>query len=524
MSFFEKIKEFGLDPNTIQNGLKNIGVDLTKYKLETESISEDLVKTLKKIADVAKTASRQDKMFLRSNFETALKGKTVKVYEKPSLIEKTEVNPVNEKTKAPKQDYSKPKAILPWWGNQKLKIGKVKFFSSDKGFGFIESFDDKKDCFGHISHLLVKAIEEGDLVNFESGPSKKKEGELAAYSINTQFELYIDNNIHLGKSVAYILTQRHHDKPFVLIEKINPGFYVGTLKAKGISYQLTILPDQNVDQKSKLAIGKEILENYLKEPKTYLANISWLLEILWELLSEEDKKVFIDKIQPILDSLDLVSIDKFIDSFSFQEVRDFVFKRERDTIDQIMFLFWWKNLTNNLPSNQTTQFNEVLNQFDFKNVQSVFKRLLEENKYPEYIDICCHNLFRSEFVIHDIHSYVIVAKLLLQYTLIKPAFRISEDDVLHWDTQFKIKLHDDGLLPILKEETIKEYVGSLKTIEEKSNFIKTLPEEVQFNYFRYFPELDEEFNKLVKSKIDSLIAEIPFVGFDLETKGDEICI
>ncbi len=24
MSFFEKIKEFGLDPNTIQNGLKNI--------------------------------------------------------------------------------------------------------------------------------------------------------------------------------------------------------------------------------------------------------------------------------------------------------------------------------------------------------------------------------------------------------------------------------------------------------------------------------------------------------------------
>lgn len=82
MSFFEKIKEFGLDPNSIQNGLKNIGVDLTKYKLEAESISEDLVKTLKKIADVAKTASRQDKMFLRSNFETALKGKEVKVYEK----------------------------------------------------------------------------------------------------------------------------------------------------------------------------------------------------------------------------------------------------------------------------------------------------------------------------------------------------------------------------------------------------------------------------------------------------------
>ena len=36
MSFFEKIKEFGLDPSSIQNGLKSIGVDLTKYKLEVE--------------------------------------------------------------------------------------------------------------------------------------------------------------------------------------------------------------------------------------------------------------------------------------------------------------------------------------------------------------------------------------------------------------------------------------------------------------------------------------------------------
>ena len=152
MSFFEKIKEFGLDPSSIQNGLKNIGVDLTKYKLEVETISEDLVKTLKKIADVAKTASRQDKMFLRSNFESALKGKEIKVYEKVNVVEKTEVKPSKIKFENKKQDWSKPKANVPWFGNQKLKIGRVKFFDVDKGFGFIESYDDKKDCFGHISH------------------------------------------------------------------------------------------------------------------------------------------------------------------------------------------------------------------------------------------------------------------------------------------------------------------------------------------------------------------------------------
>jgi Cold shock proteins len=56
-----------------------------------------------------------------------------------------------------------------------MKIGKVKWFNSEKGFGFIE-VDGEKDVFVHHSAIqgndLRKSLDEGDQVQFdvERGP------------------------------------------------------------------------------------------------------------------------------------------------------------------------------------------------------------------------------------------------------------------------------------------------------------------------------------------------------------------
>ena len=55
------------------------------------------------------------------------------------------------------------------------KVGKVKFFRADKGYGFVECFDDHQDCFVHISKIIPKTIAENDLVVFKTVPSRKKE-------------------------------------------------------------------------------------------------------------------------------------------------------------------------------------------------------------------------------------------------------------------------------------------------------------------------------------------------------------
>ena len=53
--------------------------------------------------------------------------------------------------------------------------GKVKFFNSEKGFGFIER-EGASDVFVHYSNIAgdgYKSLEEGQLVEFDVAPGRK---------------------------------------------------------------------------------------------------------------------------------------------------------------------------------------------------------------------------------------------------------------------------------------------------------------------------------------------------------------
>lgn len=60
--------------------------------------------------------------------------------------------------------------------NTEWKVGQVKFFDNDKGFGFLECWNDGNDYFVHISKVDTEPINDYDFVAFKLWPSRKKPG------------------------------------------------------------------------------------------------------------------------------------------------------------------------------------------------------------------------------------------------------------------------------------------------------------------------------------------------------------
>jgi|TARA_Y100000034_G_scaffold134955_1_gene205010 CspA family cold shock protein len=57
-----------------------------------------------------------------------------------------------------------------------MNEGKVKWFDSKKGYGFISNISDDKDYFVHFSEIQsdsFKTLEEGQKITFEIGESTK---------------------------------------------------------------------------------------------------------------------------------------------------------------------------------------------------------------------------------------------------------------------------------------------------------------------------------------------------------------
>ena len=53
-----------------------------------------------------------------------------------------------------------------------MSKGKVKFFNTSKGFGFITR-SEGEDLFFHVSELRVETVNEGDQVEYEIGEGRK---------------------------------------------------------------------------------------------------------------------------------------------------------------------------------------------------------------------------------------------------------------------------------------------------------------------------------------------------------------
>ena len=67
-----------------------------------------------------------------------------------------------------------------------MNSGTVKWFNSEKGFGFISNSNGGDDVFVHFSSILVdgyKALNEGDSVTFDTEQDPKNSKKLRAINV-----------------------------------------------------------------------------------------------------------------------------------------------------------------------------------------------------------------------------------------------------------------------------------------------------------------------------------------------------
>lgn len=54
-----------------------------------------------------------------------------------------------------------------------MATGKVKFFNTEKGFGFITPDDGGKDIFVHVTGIVDGELRDNDTVEYEMGEGRK---------------------------------------------------------------------------------------------------------------------------------------------------------------------------------------------------------------------------------------------------------------------------------------------------------------------------------------------------------------
>ena len=224
MTLEEILNSNNLDIEMLQKGLKHLGLDLSKFKDINVNQISTLLELFKVVINIDPHKSNKfTKIDLRLRLEKIQKAQFKNDKDTPTY------ELVKPNCTTPNQQHGNLKSFadlkVPQSQNHRnIKLGKVKFFDSTKGFGYVYSLDDKRDCFIHISKILTPPINENDIVVFQTIESRKKPGELDAIEISTRIPVFIINKESCTKSSAIVLLDNHLANEIQFTEKLEPGF------------------------------------------------------------------------------------------------------------------------------------------------------------------------------------------------------------------------------------------------------------------------------------------------------------
>jgi len=262
-------------------------------------------------------------------------------------------------------------------------VGRVKFFDSKKGFGYITKLDNAQDCFAHASQILSLPITDNDIVIFKTVPSRKKAGESDAVEINSHLPVYIFNKEGTSKSSVVILSDDHLAIEKPLTTMLIEGFYIATLNQRPTGWEATLLPLEDISQKGILHFSEKLIIKLIVSPEDYKSILENLYTLLEEGLPTNTLNALCNQILDLLESKSISSLNGIAKALKGSTLFDRLMDQRKSIINKINFVLWARGELEKLPNpvNQDQENlwrNEILPHLDDKTLQQVLLKLLPE--------------------------------------------------------------------------------------------------------------------------------------------------
>jgi RecQ family ATP-dependent DNA helicase len=512
----------------LQKGLKHIGLNLSRFEDVPDEQALVLLELFRLVVEIdPKTVTRFTKIDLRHKLDKVLKGLPVNNRRNTAAAKEATEQKETASNQQKNNHQNSNVNRQPKLAAKNKKLGKVKFFDSKKGFGYVRSLMDNKDYFIHVSKLITSGIDEDDIVCFDTVASRNNPEELNAINVSNKIPVFIYNKDSSSRSFAYPLSISQLEKEIALTEKYETGFATVTAHYRVSSWKISIIPSEITQNAESVTFGKAIIEKLLPNLSEYKDTIEWLTSLLQSELTEAELNSIYSDVINNFEQKTIPEINKAISNIKDISFFTSFLDEKKKTLNKISFVLWALEEVEELP-NPVFQEDfdiwrfEILPSLDWKPLQQVLTKLHSEKGPTKLVEESYRYLISQGWEINSKEELQSVSIFLEVFKTAFSSIPLEETNFRCNSNHFYVDLYNTGLIKELSEAYAKQYIDELKTDDEKAGFIERLPSDKILSYYYSFPSLSNYQEKYITDTLESEFSKIDFLCFDLESDGEKI--
>ena len=415
---------------------------------------------------------------------------------------------------------------LQWPENlKKLEIGTVKFYDSNKKIGYVTALSEEEDHFIDSESLRSQKIDSSDLVVYKLSPSKRKKGKFEATAVCAKVPCFLFNREE--KCFAIPLGGEGEHVELKTLRTIPTGVYLIKGSFLGKTLDCRILSDFSIPSKIHRGWAKRILKKQSENLIENEESILWLIEFL--LKSGYGEKGFHFLFSSLIPSLENKSfkevkgsvrvllkfpyLDKFFDDFPIA------------MLCKASFWFWYFGLMAQLPQKPDEEeywLNEILPNLDTEKFIHLLFKLQSEEGSRERVWLLLNEFFKQPIYLESKMAVDGFETFIQPFFKRFPKFELEESNFSDTHPQVFFELFDRKILKRLSNQKVKSVLEFLIKQEDQISFIKRFPVDQSLEYFDLVKSLFAQKQEFLKQFMETQVAELNVICFDLEVREGEI--